>query len=203
MAAATRPSPPMISSGGTPLVSVAATGVIIGVGRIVGATVAVDAAIAVAVAVDVGRRVAVEVTVLVVVGVIIAVAVAVGVLVGRGVAVLVMTGVSVIAVFCAAGACVAGACVAGALIVSLIAVGAVVVACATEPLGASIFALPIDPSTIKRGAPPMIQPPVQVAPAISISYLPSRALIVCLRPSPSTSVACAACAATLILTGDG
>ena len=108
-----------------------------------------------------------------------AVAAAVGVLLGWRVAVLVMMGVAVIAVLSTLGA----------LTVSLVAVGAVVAAAFAEPLGASILALPIDPSTIKRGAPPMIQPPVQVAPAISISYLPSRALIVCLRPFQSINVA--------------
>jgi hypothetical protein len=33
------------------------------------------------------------------------------------------------------------------------------------------------PSTIKRGAPPIRQPPVQDAPANSMMYLPLRALI--------------------------
>ena len=62
-------------------------------------------------------------------------------------------------------------------------------ACDDGLLGASIFAAPIEPSTIRRGAPPMRQPPVQVAPAISISYLPSRAVIICLLPFQLTNVA--------------
>jgi len=175
----------MMNSGGTPPVSVVTTGVEVEVGCNVGATVAVVVAVGVdvAVAVEVGVCVTVEVAVLVSVGVSVAVAVAVGVRVGRGVAVRVISGVAVMIVLSATGVLI------GSFDAALVAVGATVAGLAAEPLGASIFALPIDPSTIKRGAPPMMQPPVQVAPAISISYLPSRALIVCLLPFQSINVA--------------
>ena len=174
-----------MKSGGTPPVSVVTPGVEVEVGCNVGATVVVAVALGVDVAVEVGVCITVEVAVLVRVGVsvVVAVAVAVGVRVGRGVAVRVISGVAVMVVLSATGV----------LIVSfdaaLVAVGAIVAGLAADPLGASIFAVPIDPSTIKRGAPPMMQPPVQVAPAISISYLPSRALIVCLLPFQSINVA--------------
>ena len=125
----------------------------------------------------VGRGVAVDVAVAVCVAAAVAVNVAVGVAVAAawrvGLSVAVMVIIVVAAVAPSAGS-------------------AAAVDCAAFPeglLGASIFAGPIDPSTIRRGAPPMRQPPVQVAPAISNSYLPSRAAIVCLLPFPSTSVA--------------
>jgi len=62
---------------------------------------------------------------------------------------------------------------------------------------------PDDPSTIKRGDPPMMQPPVHVAPAISNVYCPFFAVMVCLRPFASINRAVAACAGILIVTGDG
>ena len=62
---------------------------------------------------------------------------------------------------------------------------------------------PADPSTIRRGAPPMKQPPVQVAPGKSIVYWPLCALIDFLRPLTSIRLACAACAGTAIVMGDG
>ena len=128
--------------------------------------------VAVAVGVDWGVAVAVAGGVCVRVAVAVIVAVGVAVLVGLSVAVTVTISV--------------------AAIVPLAGVAIVAVACAALAdglLGASIFAVPIEPSTIKRGAPPMRQPPVQVAPAISISYLPSRAVMVCLLPFQLTSVA--------------
>ena len=176
MPAATIPSPPRINHGGIPLDSMVVVGeVAVGVDAVVGegAMVAVVVAVvwrvgqgvAVAVRVAVGRCVAVAVAVKVAVGA--------GVFVGRSVAVAVTILVAVAT--SAAGA------------VTLVAVPCA--AFAEGLLGASILAAPIEPSTIKRGAPPIRQPPVHVAPAISISYLPSRAVIVCLWPFQSTNAA--------------
>ena len=180
------PNPPMINSGGKPLESLAvACGVTTAVASIAGEGAMVAVAVAVAVVWCVGWGVAVDVAVAVRVAEAAAEAVGVGVFVGRSVAVMVTTLVAVTVSADDVAACV------------------VCTAFAEGLLGASICAVPIDPSTMKRGAPPMIQPPVHVAPAISTSYWPSCAVIVCLCPFQSINVACFACAATPIVCGAG
>ena len=146
----------------------------------------------------VGVAVGIEVDVAVAVAVEVEVGVAVGVDVGVDVEVDVAVGVAVFGTLT----------LVGAIVVSTL-VDAIAVAEATE-VATTLFvfdggtiATPADPSTIKRGEPPMMQPPEHVAPARSMVYWPFFALIVCLRPLASINNAVAAWAGTLIVTCEG
>lgn len=141
--------------------------------------------------VEVGADVAVAVGIKAGVGVDVDTVVGVGVEVEVAVAVSVGLGVAVVPVKLLAAR--------GVMDVVLAVDTAVLIGCG--PGGA--IETPADPSTIKRGAPPIMQPPVQVAPAMSIVYCPFFALIVCLRPLASINSAVAACAGTSIVTGAG
>jgi hypothetical protein len=155
--------------------------------------------IGVEVLVDVAVGVAVDVDVAVAIAAAVDVAVDVTVLVGVGVRVIVAAGLDLVTVTLPVALTVVVAGEAG------VVTGEAGVACGfVEVCGrGGAIETPVDPSTIKRGEPPMKQPPVHVAPARSMVYCPLCALIDCLRPFASIRMACAACAGTAIVIGDG